>query len=92
MGCGGSVFTAPGTQAHFRLALISISDVCLLEMLTAQDPFLQVAATFRFIVKSCEQQAESLECFHPSTFTRPSFPFYGRVWKRDYSLSPMAYS
>lgn len=41
----------------FDWLFISISDVCLLEMLTAQDPFLQVAATFHFIVKSCEQLA-----------------------------------
>ena len=34
-------------------------------MLTAREPFLQVAA-FHFVVKSCEHQAERFECLYVS--------------------------
>jgi len=49
------VYTASGIQVRFWLAFDYYSDMHLLEMLTAQEPSLQMAA-FCFIAESHEQR------------------------------------
>ena len=46
---GVEVYTAPSMKAHFRLAFDSHSDVHLLEMLTAREPFSRFASFYNVV-------------------------------------------
>ena len=46
---GVEVYTVPGMKAHFRLAFDYHSDVRLLEMLTAREPFSRFALFYNAV-------------------------------------------